>query len=694
MIRLPQLVTLFFLTTVLSSLSVHEVCARGNELSAFNAADSTGLDSAWMSWTDRLFEIEMATVTGETEGTKEKDALRPIRTIASEEITKLGAHSLRDLMRSQLNFEVSQDPILGAALKMNGLGGRSVNVLIDGVPLTGRLNDNIDLSQIALNNVERIEIIDGPMAVEFGTNSMAGTINIITKTDLGARIIVDASAQYESVGVQSQSLSWAKNDNGRHHSLHLNRYYFDGWSPTDGTWDGFADYQADSSRTRLWNPKLQHTLEWKTQFQFGQWLIKPRFSGIFEEIENKGAPRQPYEETAFDDRYNTRRILPAVEIKHYGQDGKVWKVLASYQSFWRSREAFSTNLSNLETAPLDANSQDTTSMHTFQNRGSGDLLKDESWKLSMGWDLNHQTFSSKRTESNAQSMTDAALFAQTQWSNDQTRLQLGLRKAYNSMFDSPLLPSIHGVRKHGNQRIRVSYARGFRAPSLKEMYFRFVDINHTLFGNLNLTPETSDFAQVSWAVQQERIALSAQLFSNFVQNQIGLVDQLDGTYRYQNFAQFQAQGMKFNGELNGEKWALDGAVSFISSEQKIAMSQDAFARINSTECAISLDWKALEQINFGTSFRWIGPTQRAVSETYEEVNQQSTEAYSWLDAHVQWSAPSGRWQFTATAKNLGDVTSIASASTGSIHAPSSALMSWGRSFNFRLNYRIESRNDE
>ena len=694
MIRLPRLLALCFLTMALSSLSVHEASARGNEISTPNAADSTDLDSAWMSWTDRLFEIEMATVTGEAEGTKEKDALRPIRTIASEEITKLGAHSLRDLMRSQLNFEVSQDPILGAALKMNGLGGRSVNVLIDGVPLTGRLNDNLDLSQIALNNVERIEIIDGPMAVEFGTNSMAGTINIITKTDLGARFIVDASAQYESVGVQSQSLSWAKNDNGRHHSLHFNRYYFDGWSPIDNTWDGFADYQADSSRTRLWNPKLQHTLEWKTQFRLGQWLIKPRLSGIFEEIENKGTPRQPYGETAFDDRYNTRRILPAVEIKHYGPGGKVWKVLASYQSFWRSREAFSTNLSNLETAPLDANSQDTTSMHTFQNRGNGDLLKNEAWKLSMGWDLNHQTFTSKRTESRAQSMTDAALFTQTQWSNDQTRLQLGLRKAYNSMFDSPLLPSIHGVRKHGNQRIRISYARGFRAPSLKEMYFRFVDINHTLYGNLNLTPETSDFAQIGWALQQEQIELSAQLFSNFVQNQIGLIDQLDGTYRYQNFAQFQAQGMKFNGEMNRKKWALNGAVSFISSEQQITTSQEAFARMNSTECAVRFDWKALDQINFGTSIRWIGPTQRAVSEAYEAVNQQSTDAYSWLDAHVQWSAPSGRWQFTATAKNLCDVTSIVSASSGSIHAPSSALMSWGRSFNFRLNYRIESRNDE
>ena len=75
MIRLPRLLALCFLTTALSSLSVHEASARGNEISTPNAADSTDLDSAWMSWTDRLFEIEMATVTGEAEGTKEKDAL-------------------------------------------------------------------------------------------------------------------------------------------------------------------------------------------------------------------------------------------------------------------------------------------------------------------------------------------------------------------------------------------------------------------------------------------------------------------------------------------------------------------------------------------------------------------------------------------------------------------------------------------
>ena len=56
-------------------------------------------------------------------------------------------------------------------------------MLVDGVPVRGRLNGQVDLSQLSLNNVERVEIVNGPMAVEYGTNALAGTINLITKSN-------------------------------------------------------------------------------------------------------------------------------------------------------------------------------------------------------------------------------------------------------------------------------------------------------------------------------------------------------------------------------------------------------------------------------------------------------------------------------------------------------------------------------
>ena len=49
--------------------------------------------------------------------------------------------------------------------------GNNVNILIDGIPVLGRKGGQIDLSQINLSSVDRIEILKGPAAVSYGTNS-------------------------------------------------------------------------------------------------------------------------------------------------------------------------------------------------------------------------------------------------------------------------------------------------------------------------------------------------------------------------------------------------------------------------------------------------------------------------------------------------------------------------------------------
>ncbi len=112
----------------------------------------------------QLVELSNAVVTGERDETTAEQALRPTRVISRQAIEQNASPTLHELLNRQLNFRVAQDPVLGAAASLNGLGGNNINVLIDGVPLAGRLNGELDLSQVALDNIERIEIINGPMA--------------------------------------------------------------------------------------------------------------------------------------------------------------------------------------------------------------------------------------------------------------------------------------------------------------------------------------------------------------------------------------------------------------------------------------------------------------------------------------------------------------------------------------------------
>jgi len=80
------------------------------------------------------------------------------------------------MLSTELNIRTTHDGALGSSLTMQGLGGEHIKILVDGVPVIGRENGNIDLDQINLQNVDHIEVINGPMSVVYGSNALAGVI--------------------------------------------------------------------------------------------------------------------------------------------------------------------------------------------------------------------------------------------------------------------------------------------------------------------------------------------------------------------------------------------------------------------------------------------------------------------------------------------------------------------------------------
>ena len=72
------------------------------------------------------------------------------------------------------------------------------------VPVLGRKGGQIDLSQINLSSVDRIEILKGPAAVSYGTNSTGGVINLITNSSFID--FVNLSTYYENIGLNQTNL--------------------------------------------------------------------------------------------------------------------------------------------------------------------------------------------------------------------------------------------------------------------------------------------------------------------------------------------------------------------------------------------------------------------------------------------------------------------------------------------------------
>ncbi|MEM9991755.1 MAG: TonB-dependent receptor plug domain-containing protein, partial [Bacteroidota bacterium] len=191
-------------------------------------------------------DMDDVVVTAQYAPTDSKNALHQIRTINRATIEQQGATNLEQLLLQDLNVRLHQDPITGSQMRLLGVGGENVRIMIDGVPVIGRLDGNIDLGQINLNHIERVEIIEGPMSVNFGTDAIGGIINLISRKSQLEPFQLQVSQQLESRG-ENRTL------------LDMGIKLKDNWLlRLNGGYDQFAGYTDSlAARNLPWNPKTQ-----------------------------------------------------------------------------------------------------------------------------------------------------------------------------------------------------------------------------------------------------------------------------------------------------------------------------------------------------------------------------------------------------------------------------------------------------
>jgi len=148
------------------------------------------------------------------------DVGRNVTIIKQEEINKSQCHSLGDLLSSQAGMHITGSGLnYGSTERIFLRGANSYHtvILIDGVRISdpSSVDNGLDLSELSLNNIERIEIIKGSHSTLFGSSAIAGVINIITKADDTSGVHVNASLSAGSFGKKTLALN-------NNISVHLN----------------------------------------------------------------------------------------------------------------------------------------------------------------------------------------------------------------------------------------------------------------------------------------------------------------------------------------------------------------------------------------------------------------------------------------------------------------------------------------
>src|SRR5690606_13243761 len=235
-----------------------------------------------------------------------KNSVYKVRTISSEEIRLRASTTVENILNTQLGMRFSNDLTLGESdIQLMGMSGQNVKVLVDGIPLIDRGATKQSLSQIDVNNIDRIEVVEGPMSVTYGTDALAGVINIITQKGLTEdNLLVTARIQEESAGNEYRAF----HNEGTHNGNMAVNWQRRGWLvKASGSRNNFGGWQGLSDgRTLDWNPKDQWLASGTFGYRKGKVDTWYRLDFVDEDIYTPGA-LNPNTSVAVDKNYRSAR---------------------------------------------------------------------------------------------------------------------------------------------------------------------------------------------------------------------------------------------------------------------------------------------------------------------------------------------------------------------------------------------------
>lgn len=132
---------------------------------------------------------EVVVTATRTPTTLEKVGGNSVTVITAEDIEAKKYNTVKEMLRGTLSIDLGSEggPGSKTAVWMRGADTKNTLLLLDGMMLNDSADPNrgADLANITIDNIERIEIVRGPLSALYGSNATAGVINIITKKGSG-----------------------------------------------------------------------------------------------------------------------------------------------------------------------------------------------------------------------------------------------------------------------------------------------------------------------------------------------------------------------------------------------------------------------------------------------------------------------------------------------------------------------------
>ena len=609
------------------------------------------IDNDTTDKTDRELTLDEVSVTGSRAPLTRAQAARMVTVLERADIQAAPVQSVNDLLKYVASVDVRQRGPIGAQTDISIRGGNyeQITILLNGInicdPQTGHnaFDFPVDISEI-----ERIEVLEGPAGRVYGTSSLLGAINIVTRPRPASSVsahIEGGSYGYLSAGARANvasgkwnnqlSGSYSRSDGYQRNSAGgLNSDYSGGKAFYQGTYDddivsvswhaglSTKDFGSNTFYGAKWDDQFEHTLKTYTALQAetkkGSFHLKPSI----------------YWNHSYD-RFELFRDAAEKYPFNYHRTDIFGVNLNGYFDWILGRTAVGAELRN------------------------EDLLSGN-----LGEPLNnpHHISGTDRYYDHGINRTNISFVVEHNILLRRFTLSAGLVAVKNSWngMNMKVYPGIDASYRIGDSfKIFANYNTSLRMPSVTELYYSVG--GHV--ADKNLKPEEISSVEAGVKYADHGITTQASVYHNNWKNMIDWIrntaDGPDAPWQSVNFTEVKATGFQAQLTLNFRQIVPTQRIlkSFNASYNYLFQDKDIDSSVESKysleylrhKLVANLQLNIVSRLDLGINFRW--QDRRGIYTDFDGTVKEYSP-YSVVDARLSWTAP--KYKLYLEANNIFD----------------------------------------
>ena len=559
-------------------------------------------------------------VTASKTPTTERETTKPVTVIERAEIERHAGSSISELLNQQngiiINGAVS-NPGKDKSVYLRGASTQFTLILIDGFPVTDPSGEGgaFDLRLLPLENVERIEIVKGSMSTLYGSDAIAGVINIITKKSEEGLINVNGKASYGSFNTYDGSLGV----NGRtelvDYSINLTRIQTDGISeaePQNG-----SNFTKDGFERNAINTQIS---------------VKPLDGLTITPFLNYTQYDGNYDAGAFsdaDNRYEADLLNTGARINYKAGDFEIKEAATFTQTERKFTDSF--GVFNPEATLFNSD------LYAIYN-------KFDRVRFLAGFNIQSLDFQLDGIDEGSQILSPyVTAFLRSGFGlNGELGLRLNNHSEYGSNWTFNVAP-VYNIT--GQVKLLASLSSGFKAPTLNELFGPF-GANTDLKPQQSLTLDTG----IEFRSQEGRITASAIYFRRTIDDLISY----DGSLGYINVNEQNDSGIELSIGYNLDKTQveafynyLDGAITQNGEET------DNLIRRPDHNFGLNVNQQLLPELNINLSGQFVGERNDIYFNSDTFANEEvELDSYVLVDANIRYNLLDDQLTLFASVNNM------------------------------------------